>query len=152
VSVPEDVRLGLLAIMLAAAYWVGSTGIQQSLLSDAVGADGVPRALAYAMAGIGALLLVRGLLKGATEAKGDGSSNHLKSAGLLAMLVCFMGVTALVGYAIAIAALIAAVAIYAGARPLHTVAVTAVVGAATLWLMFRVILGVPMPAGAFGWG
>jgi hypothetical protein len=48
--------------------------------------------------------------------------------------------------------LIAAVAVYAGARVNATLAVTAVVGAAAFWVMFKWLLGIQLPVGMLSWG
>jgi len=149
----RDAGLGVLAIVVAGAYYAEAATIQQSLLADAVGADGVPRMLAVGMALSGLVLAGRSVLRPAAAPDGDlPMSAHLRAAGLLAILVIYLLVVPVAGYPLSVAALIAAVAVYAGARVNTTLAITAVAGAAAFWLMFRWLLGIPLPVGMLSWG
>jgi hypothetical protein len=153
VRLAREAVLGILAIAVAGGYYREAARIQKSMLADAVGADGVPRLLAVALGIVGVLLVVRGVVRGAAgAAPGPGLSTHLRAAGLLAILAGFVIATPVAGYPLAIAGLIAAVALYAGARPGGALAAIAVAGAAVFWLVFGVILGVPLPAGVLRWG
>ena len=149
----RDTMLGIAAVALAGAYWHEATGIQRSLLSDEVGADGVPRLLAAGMAVSGLALALRGVLARA-PAGGDElpPGAHLRAAGLLAILALYLAALPVAGYAASIAGLLAAVAAYAGAPRGVAMAATAVAGAVAFWAMFVLLLGVPMPRGAWPWG
>lgn len=152
-TLSRDLVIGVLAVLVASAYYVEATRIQHSMLSDAVGADGVPLILAVVMAAVGLALAARGLLQPCPEADSDvPMRTHMRAAGLLAIVIVYMLVLPIVGYPISVAGLIAAVATYAGARPSLALAATAVGGAAVLWLMFHWLLGVAMPVGVLSWG
>jgi putative tricarboxylic transport membrane protein len=152
VTLSKEAALGLIALALAGIYYAGATQIQASLLADAVGADGVPRVLAWGLALVGAALVLRGLAR-PTRPKDDDEAlplrHHLRALALLGMLVAYLLAIPWLGYPMAIALLIASVAWFAGARPGIGLATTAVVGAGFFWLMFTRLLGIPMPAGFF---
>ncbi|MBI3506355.1 MAG: tripartite tricarboxylate transporter TctB family protein [Proteobacteria bacterium] len=146
----SETVLGILAVAVAGGYYAESTQIQQSLLADAVGADGVPRMLAYGMGATGLILAGRSLLRPPVEADDDGPPDaYRRAAGLLAILIVYLVAVPWIGYSASIAALIAAVSWYAGARPGVTMAAAAVGGAALFWFMFTWLLGIPMPSGIF---
>ena len=146
----RDAGLGLLALALAGAYYAGATQIQASLLADAVGADGVPRALAVGMGLVGAALLLRGLWRPSpVDDDAVSATHHLRALALLGILVGYLLAIPWLGYPVAVALLLAAVAWFAGARPGLALATTAIVGAGMFWLMFTRLLGIPMPAGFF---
>ena len=141
--------LGIAAVVLAGAYFAEAGAIQQSLLADAVGADGVPRLIAYGMGATGLALAGRGIAQPAASNDDAPPDAYRRAAGLLAILVAYLLVVPVAGYAVSIAALIAAVAWYAGAKPDGTMVAAAVGGAALFWFMFGYLLGIPMPAGHF---
>jgi len=156
VTLSRDDLLGLGMIVLAAAYWAAADQIPVSLLSDAVGADGVPKVLAVALAICGALLLLTTRLKRqpaeAPSSDRDEKRAHLRAAGLLAGLVAYIFLLPVLGYPLAIALLIAAVAIYGGTRIRPSVAAVAVAGSALFWVFFVKILGIGMPTGIWAAG
>lgn len=151
-TIPRDAILGVVALVLAGAYHTEATRIPKSLLEDGVGADGVPRVLAIAMAAVGAILLVRGLAtwRSAEPARLPLRA-HVRALGLLAILAGYVVVLPHLGYAVTIALLIGIVAAYAGARRWPTVVATAAGGAGVLLVLFKWLLGLPMPTGALGW-
>ena len=153
----RDTGLGVLALVIAGAYLAEASVIQQSLLADAVGADGVPRMLAYGMGGVGAMMILRDVFRAPSgprpaETAAATTSAHTRALGLLAILVAYLLAVPQVGYALSVAGLLAATAVYAGARPGVTLAITAVAGALFFWVMFKFLLGIPMPAGILLWG
>jgi len=156
VKLSRDDALGLGMIVLAAAYWVAADRIPVSLLADAVGADGVPKVLAVALAVCGALLLVTTRLRrppAAMEPVIDGEARtHLRAAGLLAGLVVYILLLPVLGYPLAIALLIAAVAIYGGTAIRPSVAGIAVAGSLLFWVFFVRVLGIGMPTGIWAAG
>jgi len=139
-----DVSLGVGALALAGAYSAMAHAIPVSLLSDAVGPGGVPLVIAAMMGLAGAGLLLRTALVGSRPAKD--SPNHPRAAGLLGLLVLYALAVPLFGYPLAIAALAAAVAWFAGARG-PVIGAFAVGLAALFWLAFVKLLGIPFPAG-----
>jgi putative tricarboxylic transport membrane protein len=66
-------------------------------------------------------------------------------SGFAAIAAGYVLVAPLVGFAPALALLIAAVAVYEGMRPSWRVAVVAAAGACAFWLLFVQILGVEQP-------
>ena len=145
----RDIAFALGAMLVGAAWYHQASIIEDSLLSDAIGAGGVPKVLAAVMAGTGALLLLRTLLaRPPQDGQGRGVTPHVKAAGLLALLIGYALLAPLLGYPLAIALFAAATATYAGAR---LGLVTAAFGAGValvLWLGFVKLLGVTFPAGA----
>ncbi|GAB3763360.1 hypothetical protein GCM10028796_16710 [Ramlibacter monticola] len=141
-----DLALGLAAIVLAAA-WLGLAGrIPESLLSDTVGAAGLPRAVGWALGCVGVLLCVRSLL-GAAPAKepGGGWRPHLRALGLLAILFGYVLLAPWLGYALATGLLLAAGAAYAGARRARELVLVPAIAALVFWLLFVHAFGIPMP-------
>ena len=148
-----DFALGIAAILLAAAYLHGASRIPDSLLSDAVGAAGLPRAVGWAMAVVGLLLCVRSL-RGAARVQpvkapsADGSRRHLRALGLLAILFGYVVLAPWLGYAAATGVLVAAGAAHAGARGRNLVLIP-LAAALVFWLLFVVAFGIPMPGSAW---
>ncbi|HET8744901.1 MAG TPA: tripartite tricarboxylate transporter TctB family protein [Ramlibacter sp.] len=143
-----DFALGLAAVVLAAAWLRLADGIPDSLLSDAVGAAGLPRAVGWTLAGVGTLLCARSVLR-APSAQGEGASAgwraHLRALGLLAILFGYLLLAPWLGYAAATAALLAAGAAYAGAPRGRMLVIVPVLGALVFWLLFVHAFGIPMP-------
>jgi putative tricarboxylic transport membrane protein len=146
-----DFALGLGAIVLAAAYLRLAAGIPESLLSDSVGAAGLPRAVGWALGVAGALLCARSLLRPAAHASpsaGAGWRAHLRALGLLAILFGYVLLAPWLGYALATGALLAAGAAYAGARSGRALVLVPAIAALVFWLLFVHAFGIPMPGGA----
>jgi hypothetical protein len=147
----RDLWLGLGALAVAAGYHHLAGRIQDSLLSDAVGADGVPRLIAIVMAVAGAFLAVRGAFRPRPVDDDLPAAAHGRAALLLAMLVAYLLLMPVIGYPLALATLIAVVAWFAGAQATPALALVAIGGAALFWVMFRLLLGVPLPMGVTAW-
>lgn len=153
-----DFCLGLGAIALSAGYLYVASGIQESLLSDAVGAGGVPRALGWVMAALGLLLCVRSVSFAAGPAKAaaapqpppqdssaaPGRHPHLQALGLLGILIGYVVLAPYLGYAVAVAVLVAAVAAYGGAAIDRNLLLISAAGGLVLWLVFAKLLGISM--------
>ncbi len=116
-------------------------------MSDAVGAGGVPMALAAVMAGAGALLVLRSLLRAPPAGESRSIAAHAKAAGLLAMMIAYVLAAPMLGYPLAIGLFAAAVAAYGGARLGWRVAAFGAGVAAFGWLGFVKLLGVAFPVG-----
>ena len=155
-----DFFLGLGAIALAGGYLYVGSSIQESMLSDATGAGGVPRALGWAMGVLGLLLCLRSLSFAASGRQPSAaappaqnetaapahSHPHLRALGLFAILVGYIVVAPYLGYAVAIAVLIAAVAAYGGAAIDRKLLLISAAGGLALWLVFAKVLGISMQA------
>ena len=155
-----DFFLGLGAITLSAGYLYVASDIQESMLSDATGAAGVPRALGWAMAGLGVLLCLRSLSFAAgrqaqtstAPAAGEASPAarpthpHLQALGLLGILAAYVVLAPYLGYTLATCLLLAAVAAYGGAAIDRKMLLIAAAGGIGLWLVFDKLLGITMQA------
>jgi len=151
----RELALGLIALALAAVYYATADALPVSLLSDEVGADGVPKALAVALGLLGLAQIARAFLRLARAEGGDAPSGedwraHLRALGLLGLAVLYVVVAPHVGYLIATMALLLAVTLYAGQRLSPQVAAVSVAGGAVLWLAFAKLLGVALPPTPFG--
>jgi putative tricarboxylic transport membrane protein len=148
----QDVLSSLVLLAIAAAYAWANGQIADSTLSDEVGASGLPWALTYALTALGLLLLVRSVLvkrAGAVPADESPEDAHLpRAVGLLAFGAAYVLALPVVGYIVATAALMAAVAVYEGAPRRWTLPVVAVGGALLYWAVFVKLLGVKQPPGS----
>lgn len=143
-----DVALGLAAFVLGLAWYWQAAAIEDSLLSDAVGAGGVPMGLAALMAAAGAALVLRSLRSAAPASEaGRSAAAHAKAAGLLALMVGYVLAAPLLGYPLAIGLFAVLVAAYAGARISHGLAAFGAGLAAMFWIGFVGLLGVAFPIG-----
>jgi putative tricarboxylic transport membrane protein len=150
----KDVLSGGVLLLVAAAYYWATLQIPDSSLSDEVGAQGLPRILAFLLAGLALLILARGFLVAPkplasdVDAADDPDAFPRRALGLLAIAAGYVLVSPLVGYGPALAILIAAVAIYEGTKPTWRMAAVAVGGALVFWLLFVQLLGVEQPSSA----
>lgn len=149
----RDVAAGLGLLAFAGLYFAATLRIQESSLSDEVGADGVPLLLAGLLAALAALLAVRGWFAGrAARATpkpeaAEGGAPVRRALGFLGVALLYGPAAYLLGYVGGLAFLIAAAACYEGARPTWRLAAVALGGAAFFWLVFVQLLGVAQPRG-----
>lgn len=153
-SIPRDSIAGILLLALAAGYWWLTLAIPSSSLSDEVGADGLPKVLAAALAIVACLLIGKGLisLRRPVRPKLDDEAPEqapvLRALGFVMIGIGYMLVAPLVGFAAGIAVLIVAVAVYERERlsvKLLAVAAGAGIG---FWLLFVRFLGTEQPFSA----
>jgi putative tricarboxylic transport membrane protein len=146
----RDAISGALLLLLAAGYWRLSSAIPESSLSDEVGADGLPRVLAAALAVVALLLIGKALLgrqPAPAAAAPEGEHAGLPRAlGFVAIGIGYMLVAPLVGFAVGVAALIVAVALYEGERPSPKLLAVAAAGGVGFWAVFVRLLGTEQPA------
>jgi putative tricarboxylic transport membrane protein len=143
----RDLCGATLAVGIALAYWRAADALPRSLLSDEVGADGLPKLLALALAACALALALRALIA-RRPASGPGLERHARALGVVGLGFVYVGLCPWLGYLPSLAALIAASAVYFGARAAWTVAATAAGTAIALWLIFAKALGVAMPGAA----
>ena len=170
----RDALGGLVLVLLAGCYHVATGSIADSTLEDEVGASGLPRVLAVALAVIGAILLVRGLLAarsaaaarsavaadraapGGADAEPDepapGDAPLPRAVGFLAFGAAYLVALPYLGYPVGVALLIAGVALFEGARRPALVAAVAAGGALLYWAIFVKLLGVHQPVGTLWQG
>jgi putative tricarboxylic transport membrane protein len=150
----REVACGALALLLAVVYYAIAAEIPQSMLSDDVGADGVPKAIAVVLALLGVAQLARAAFRrraaGPDDMPLEGGAVHLRAAGVIGIGIVYMLVAPALGYPVAVAALIFAMTVYAGMPVSLRLAGVSVGGGAALWFMFVKALGVSMPVGVLG--
>ena len=139
-----DFWIGLALMGLAAAYYAAALAIPDSLLSDEVGAAGLPKALGLALGACGAALAVRSQGFAPMRVRLDMAPQAL---GLVGVLVAYILVLPVAGYPLAMAALVGVAALLAGARLTPWLAVTAAAAGLCFWLIFVTLFGIAMPAG-----
>ena len=145
----KDLVSGIVLCLAAAAYYMASLAIAQSSLEDDFGPNGLPNILALALGLTGALIALRGYFS-RTVRKAPGpipEGKPLRAIGLLAIGFAYVLLVDKLGYAVAIAILIATVAWYEGLRPSLKLAAIAIGGAALFWVVFVRLLDVPQPPG-----
>ncbi len=157
----KDLAGGVAVLAIAGLYYWATGDIAESTLSDEVGASGLPRILAFALAGLGLILTARAVMAGALSpahepaAKSpapetdDETSTLPRALGFLAFGVAYVCLVSFIGYLPAIALLIGAVALYEGAPRNWKTLVIAAGGALLYWGIFVKILGVHQPSGLF---
>jgi putative tricarboxylic transport membrane protein len=152
VTVPKDSIAGCLLLALAAGYWWLTRSIPESSLSDEVGADGLPKLLAAALAVVACLLVGKGLisLKSATPVvvNDDDTQEQAplpRALGFTAIGVGYMFLAPLVGFPFGIAALVVAVALYEREALSIKLVAVATGGGLGFWLVFVRFLGTEQP-------
>jgi putative tricarboxylic transport membrane protein len=139
-----DLWIGLAVMALAGIYYAAALGISDSLLSDEVGAAGLPKLLAVALALAGALIALRSQTMGGLRVTVAVTARAL---GLVAMLAAYIVLLPLAGYPLTLAALIAGMALLGGARPNLSLAAISIAAGAGFWLVFAGLFHIRMPAG-----
>jgi putative tricarboxylic transport membrane protein len=143
----RDMACGAAGLAIALAYYALADALPVSLLSDAIGADGLPKSLALGLAVCSALLLGRAVLTRNTATVAFAFLTHLRALGIIALGALYAALAPLIGYGPAVGLLIAATALYFGTALNTRLIVIAAAGAAVFWAMFVHMLGVPMPRG-----
>lgn len=145
---------GALGALLSVSYLLYARGIEDSLLADAVGANGVPT-------GVGVVLLLASMAlfckswagpKSITEeddAAEEGAARHphRMALGLLCILASYVALLPFLGYVVCIGLLVGSVAWLAGARKRVSVLACMLIAGPALWMMFDWALEIHMPAG-----
>jgi putative tricarboxylic transport membrane protein len=148
----RDSLAALLLLAVAGLYYQATLAIPSSSLSDAVGADGLPKLLTAALALVALALVVKGALAARRAAPvvsaadaGEERATPLRALGFIAIGVGYMIVAPWTGYLVAVALLIVAVAVYEGERPSLKLTAIAAAGGVGFWLVFVKLLGVEQP-------
>jgi len=161
----RDSFVGVSLLLFSGLYWLGAAAIRVSPLEGSVGAAGLPKALAVVLAILSVYLIGRNLLsvragdRAAPEAspakpapveeKPFTLRHHLRAMMMLAFGVGYVLLLPELGYAVSVTLLMAGVAYFLGLRRLPKVALFAVLGGAFFFLLFVVILKIPLPEGVF---
>ncbi len=151
----KDWIAGTVLLGLSGAYYLMATTILRSQLSDVVGAAAFPKALAVALAVLSCVLILVGALQRAPASTAEERAavvakdvhGFLRAGGTILIGVVFLLIISYVGYVVAVALLILATLLYFHERLSWTNVIVAVAGSLVLWLIFRALFAVPVPAG-----
>jgi hypothetical protein len=155
----RDFVFASLTLALAVVYYLMADAIPTSLLSDAVGPGGLPKAYALIMAGLSVILMAQSLAKQRRlAARGLSSLDEAgtvrlqwaqiyRALGLLAIGFFYVLVVPWLGYIPTLAVLIAGTCYYQGGTLGPRVGVTALIGALFFWVLFVLVLRIPQPPG-----
>lgn len=153
----RDRLLAVLAAAFATLYVSAARSIEDSLLSDAVGAGGVPQAVGIALV-LAALALFAKSFVGpaaAAESKPAQPSSRLGAAlrtvGLALILLTYAALLPLLGYPLSVSLLVLAAGWLAGAALKAPLLLSAALSGPLLWALFDQLLQVRMPVGSL-WG
>ncbi len=148
---------GALGALLSVGYVLYARGIEDSLLADGVGANGVPT-------GVGVVLLLASLAlfckswavsnsvaepdAAEENADEDGAKHpHRMALGLLMILTAYVTLLPFLGYVVSIGLLVGSVAWLAGSRQRMTIIACMLIAGPALWLLFDWALEIRMPVG-----
>lgn len=153
----RDRLLAVAAAAGAASLVAAARSIEDSLLSDAVGAGGVPQGVGLAMAAAALALFIKSFTDadadaGAAAAAADAVAKPwrptlLRTAALVLILVLYGVLLPLLGYPFTVSLLVGASGWLAGAAPRWPLAGFALASGPALWLLFDRLLQVRMPVG-----
>ena len=154
-----DTWIGVLLFIAAVVYWLEANKIRISPLDGPVGASGLPKSLAYVLAGLSLMLIIRGISETKSRLNSADAEvakarpftvwikPHLRALGMLAIGVAYLILLPWLGYTLSIAALLLAVSLYNGAIFNLRTLLVAVIGAVFCTLLFVHFLGIALPAG-----
>jgi putative tricarboxylic transport membrane protein len=161
----RDAVIGLVLIGLAVVVWLGAEGLPKSPLGGQIGADGFPKLLAGSLGVLALVLIGQTLLVGrrggsrraasvpppsaqpASPSAVNGWRPHRRAAGMLAIGVVYLAVLSTLGFVFSTVLLLLAVALYSGRALSLQLLVIAAAGSAILYLLFVILLDVPLPPG-----
>ena len=142
---------GAASLLIGSVYLYFAYQMRSSALDDIVGPAGMPKAYGWVLVGLGTLLCTVTLANRWREDFSEewvGRGRQIAAAaGLLGLGIAYLVIVDRVGYLLSMGLLIAATILYHGERPSAKLAMTAVLGAAMLWTLFVLVLGVSMPPG-----
>jgi putative tricarboxylic transport membrane protein len=138
----------------ASYYWLANS-IGRSALADEVGPAGLPTVYAIILAvlaiGIAGQAVVGRML--AHHPASNTSSQDvsprillLRASGVLGIGIGYLLIVPLIGYFASLTIVIAGMARYHGETSIRRISTIAVAGAASFWLIFVWLLGIPMPS------
>jgi hypothetical protein len=159
--VDRDLVAALVMLGLAALYYAGAAGLPTTMITDPVGAAGLPKSLAVVLGLLSLLLAAKTLVRRrarrapAPSDDAEAARGHRYAIGMLAIGAGYVLAAETVGYVPAIAAAILAAALYQGAGRTWRLPLVAGCGALGLWLLFVRVLDIDQPEGVWpallGW-
>ena len=152
----RDRVLALLAGGFSLQYVAASRGIEDSLLSDAVGAGGVPQGVGMVMLVAAVALFAKSFIGKApvdaqSSERGGWKAPLLRTSGLVSILVAYGLLLPWLGYPLSVSLLFAAVGALAGAALRWPLLACAAAAGPLMWAIFDQALKVRMPLGTL-WG
>lgn len=156
----RDRVLALLAGGFAVQYIAAARAIEDSLLSDAVGAGGVPQGVGMVMLAASVALFAKSFIGKApaeedSDDRGESSGGWkvplLRTSGLVLILIAYGLLLPWLGYPLSVSLLFAAVGVLAGAALRWPLFVCAGAAGPLMWAIFDQALQVRMPLGTL-WG
>ena len=150
----RDRVLAIAAAVFAASYVAAARGLEDSLLSDAVGAGGVPQGVGGLLGAAAVLLFVKTFLRAKPNEPDDDPAWRnvlLRTGGLVLLLLGYAALLPWLGYMLTVCLLVGAAGALAGAPLKLPLALCTVVSGPLLWAMFDRALQVRMPVGTL-WG
>jgi hypothetical protein len=152
----RDFLFGGASFVLALVYYVMADAIPTSLLSDAIGPGGLPKAYAVVLGGLSLLLMLRSVVQHRRAAASVGAQRKdltvqrvqlLRVAGVLGIGAIYVIVVPWLGYVMTLALLIATTTYYQGGALSRQLAIVSVLGALFFWVLFVFLLRIPQPPG-----
>ncbi len=151
----RDVLVALVLMAFSGLYWLGADGIRESSIDTGVGAQALPKALAYALAGLSVLLMGQAIAHRFAPMEAEATEKIspqtpkqvLRAAGMLSIGAAYLVIVSYTGYFLGLVFLILATAVYMGKAMSARLLSVAAGGAAFYWLLFVKILKIPMPEG-----
>ncbi len=160
----RDRLLAVVVAVFAASYIAAARGIEDSMLSDAVGAGGVPQGVGIAMLVAAVALFIKTFMgRGATaqaagepataeaEVEAEATGGLWRTAGLVLILIGYGLLLPVLGYPITVSLLVLASGWLAGAAFRLPLWLCAALTGPFLWGLFDQLLQVRMPVGSL-WG
>jgi hypothetical protein len=152
-AIPRDAIVGIVLLAIAGIYWLGADAIPRSPLGGEVGAEGLPKALAYALATLSAILIARSIWekRAGTERplpeEARSRRGHLRALGILVLGIAYIALLPYLGYALSIILLVGIAAWYNGKPLSWELVATAVATGVVFYLLFVIFLDIRLPAG-----
>lgn len=148
---------GALGALLSISYVLYARGIEDSLLADGVGANGVPTGVGVALLLASLALFCKSWAVSSNAAEPDADEEnadedgakhpHRMALGLLVILAAYVALLPFLGYVVSIGLLVGSVAWLAGARKRVSVLACMLIAGPALWLLFDWALEIRMPVG-----
>jgi hypothetical protein len=148
----RDLAAAAILLLVAGAYGAVTMRIPSSTLDDGVGPRGFPLFLTGALVVVALAIGVRALAVARAAAPtqrevAEAEARWPRALGLLALGALYVPATGILGYPLALFALLVAVPLYEGARFTWRVLAVAAGGAAFFYVLFELVLGVRQPEG-----
>lgn len=155
----KNFACGIITLALAIGYLIEAAALPTSALADPVGASGFPMLIGWTMACASVILLLRTgveALRGKRTADANTDDSEIwatplrttaRAAGLVGIAALFLLILPVAGYLLSLFLMIGAVAMYQGRSLSWRLGLVAAGGAVFLWLLFVVVLNLPLPAG-----